>query len=131
MSNRSYTRREILRLAGLGAASIIASHTVGCARQLSGKSASARPNIVFILADDLGWKDVGYHGGILKTPNIDKLAAEGTRLEQFYVQPVCSPTRASLMTGRYPMRYGLQVGVVRPWANYGLPLEERILAQAL
>jgi len=131
MSNRSYTRREILRIAGLGAASIIASHSIGCARQLSGKSAKARPNIVFILADDLGWKDVGYHGGSLKTPNIDQLAAEGTRLEQFYVQPVCSPTRSSLMTGRYPMRYGLQVGVVRPWANYGLPLEERTLAQAI
>jgi arylsulfatase A-like enzyme len=89
------------------------------------------PNIVFIMADDLGFKDVGYHGGNIKTPNIDKLAAEGTRLEQFYVQPVCSPTRSSLMTGRYPMRYGLQVGVVRPWAKHGLPLEERTLAQAL
>jgi arylsulfatase A-like enzyme len=83
------------------------------------------------MADDLGFKDVGYHGGNVKTPNIDKLAAEGTRLEQFYVQPVCSPTRSSLMTGRYPMRYGLQVGVVRPWAKHGLPLEERTLAQAL
>ena len=50
------------------------------------------------------------------------------RLEAFYVQPVCSPTRAALMTGRYPMRHGLQVGVVRPWAQYGLPLEERTLA---
>ena len=53
------------------------------------------------------------------------------RLEQFYVQPVCSPTRRALMTGRYPFRHGLQVGVVRPWAQYGLPLEERTLAQAL
>ena len=61
----------------------------------------------------------------------DRLASAGARLEQFYVQPVCSPTRAALMTGRYPMRYGLQVGVVRPWAQYGLPLEERTLAQAL
>ncbi|OHB75286.1 MAG: arylsulfatase [Planctomycetes bacterium RBG_16_55_9] len=90
-----------------------------------------KPNIVFILADDLGFKDVGYHGGSIKTPNIDKLASAGTRLEQFYVQPLCSPTRSSLMTGRYPMRYGLQVGVVRPWADYGLALEERTLAQGL
>jgi arylsulfatase A-like enzyme len=89
------------------------------------------PNIVFILADDLGWADVSFHGGEIKTPNIDKLAAAGARLEQFYVQPVCSPTRAALMTGRYPMRHGLQVGVVRPWAQYGLPLEERTLPQAL
>ncbi len=90
-----------------------------------------QPHIVFLLADDLGWGDVGWHGSEIKTPNLDKLAASGARLEQFYVQPVCSPTRAALMTGRYPMRYGLQVGVVRPWAQYGLPLEERTLAQAL
>lgn len=129
MSHHSYTRRELLKRAGLSAASIIASQTIGFARASTTKA--PRPHIVFILADDLGWKDVGYHGGSIQTPNIDKLAAEGTRLEQFYVQPVCSPTRSSLMTGRYPMRYGLQVGVVRPWANYGLPLEERTLAQGL
>ncbi len=91
----------------------------------------SRPNIVFLLADDLGWGDVGWHDSQIKTPNLDKLAAAGARLEAFYVQPVCSPTRAALMTGRYPMRHGLQVGVVRPWAQYGLPLEERTLAQGL
>jgi arylsulfatase A-like enzyme len=90
-----------------------------------------RPTIVYFLADDLGWADVSWHGKDIPTPNLDKLAQAGARLEQFYVQPVCSPTRAALMTGRYPMRYGLQVGVVRPWAQYGLPLEERTLAQAL
>ena len=93
--------------------------------------ASAAPHIVFLLADDLGWSDVGWHGGDIATPNIDRLAASGAKLEQFYVQPVCSPTRAALMTGRYPMRYGLQVSVIRPWAQYGLPLEERTLPQAL
>ena len=96
------------------------------------QQSSSKPNIVFILADDLGFADVGFNGGNeIKTPNIDKLAAAGARLDQFYVQPVCSPTRAALMTGRYPMRHGLQVGVVRPWAQYGLPLEERTLPQAL
>jgi arylsulfatase A-like enzyme len=90
-----------------------------------------KPHIVYLMADDLGWKDVGFHGSEIKTPNLDRLAASGARLEQFHVQPVCSPTRAALMTGRYPMRYGLQVGVIRPWANYGLPLEERTLPQAL
>ncbi len=94
-------------------------------------SAPARPNIVFILADDLGSGDVGWRGGEIKTPNLDTLAMAGARLEQFYVQPVCTPTRAALMTGRYPMRHGLQTGVVRPWAQYGLPLEERTLPQAL
>jgi arylsulfatase A-like enzyme len=91
----------------------------------------ARPNIVFILADDLGSADVGWRGSAIKTPALDKLAAGGAKLDAFYVQPVCSPTRAALMTGRYPMRHGLQTGVVRPWASYGLPLEERTLAQAL
>ncbi|MHC4974560.1 MAG: arylsulfatase B [Planctomycetota bacterium] len=90
-----------------------------------------RPHVVILLADDLGWNDVGYHGGSIPTPNIDRLAGSGVRLERFYVQPVCSPTRAALLTGRYPIRYGLQVGVVKPWANYGLPLEERTLAQGL
>ena len=126
MSGYHLTRRDLLRAMGLSAASLALSPVVGFARKSTDK-----PNIVFILADDLGFKDVGYHGGKIKTPNIDRLASEGVRLEQFYVQPVCSPTRSSLMTGRYPMRYGLQVGVVRPWAQYGLPLEERTLAQAL
>ena len=92
----------------------------------------ARPNIVFIFADDLGFNDVGFNGGKeIATPRLDKLAASGVRLDHHYVQPVCSPTRAAFLTGRYPMRHGLQVGVVLPWAQYGLPLEERTLAQAL
>ena len=90
-----------------------------------------KPHIVFILSDDQGSYDVSFKAGEIKTPEIDKLALAGTQLDQFYVQPVCSPTRASLMTGRYPIRYGLQVGVVRPWANYGLPLEERLLPVVL
>ena len=93
--------------------------------------AASKPNIIVILADDLGSGDVGWRGGEIKTPNLDKLAFSGARLEQFYVQPVCSPTRAALLTGRYPMRHGLQMGVVRPWAQYGLPLNERTLPQAL
>lgn len=90
-----------------------------------------RPHIVYLMADDLGWKDVGWHGSEIRTPHLDALAAGGARLERFYVQPVCSPTRAALLTGRYPMRHGLQVGVIRPHATYGLPLEERTLPAAL
>jgi arylsulfatase A-like enzyme len=90
-----------------------------------------RPNIVLLLADDLGWRDVGFHGSEIATPHLDRLAAEGTQLDQFYVQPVCSPTRGALLTGRYPMRLGLQCGVVRPWARHGLPLCERPLSQVL
>jgi arylsulfatase A-like enzyme len=94
-------------------------------------SAAPRPNILFMLADDLGSYDVSWRGSEIRTPHLDRLAFGGARLEQFYVQPVCSPTRAALLTGRYPMRHGLQTGVVRPWAQYGLPLSERTLPQAL
>jgi len=94
--------------------------------------AAPRPNFLVLLADDLGYADVGFAGGQdIKTPHLDKLAAAGARLDQFYVQPLCSPTRAALLTGRYPMRYGLQVGVIRPWEKRGLPLAERTLPQAL
>ena len=99
----------------------------------SAKSAELpeRPHIVVFLADDLGWSDVGYHQSEIDTPTIDALAADGVRLEALYASPTCSPTRAALMTGRYPMRYGLQSGVLRPHSNYGLPLEERTLADLL
>jgi arylsulfatase A-like enzyme len=99
---------------------------------VAARAAAAKPNVVIIIADDMGYADVGFNNAQdIKTPNIDRIAKGGARLSQFYVQPVCSPTRAALMTGRYPMRYGMQVGVVRPWAKYGLSLDERTLPQAL
>jgi arylsulfatase A-like enzyme len=90
-----------------------------------------KPNIVVILADDLGNADLGYRGSEIKTPNIDKLAIEGVRAEAFYGMPVCTPARAQLMTGRYAMRYGLQTLVIFPSHSYGLPTDERTLPQAL
>lgn len=93
-------------------------------------SAAGRPHVVIFLADDLGWADVGYHGSEIRTPNIDRLAREGTQLDRFYSFPVCSPTRSALMTGRSPMRLGLGYTVIRPWSDYGLPLEEHTIAQS-
>lgn len=90
-----------------------------------------RPHIVFVLADDLGWKDLGYQGSEIRTPTLDRLAAEGTRFDRHYVMPVCTPTRAALLTGRHPVRYGLQDGVFWPWTQHGLSPEERTLAEAL
>jgi arylsulfatase A-like enzyme len=90
-----------------------------------------KPNIVIILADDLGNADLGYRGSDIKSPNIDKLASEGARLESFYGMPVCTPARAELMTGRYAMRYGLQTLVIFPSHTFGLPTDERTLPQAL
>lgn len=95
------------------------------------QESAPRPHIVYIVADDLGWKDVGFHGSDIKTPSIDRLAREGARLEQFYVQPMCTPTRAALMTGRYPFRYGLQTLVIPTPGKYGLPTDEWLLPQAL
>ncbi|MCP4782609.1 MAG: sulfatase-like hydrolase/transferase [Fuerstiella sp.] len=74
-----------------------------------------KPNIVIIVADDLGWKDVGYHGGDIATPNLDRLATEGVQLENWHVAPLCSLTRAGLMTGRWPIRYGMGESVITPW----------------
>jgi arylsulfatase A-like enzyme len=90
-----------------------------------------RPHVVYIVADDLGWKDVGYHGSDIRTPNLDELAHGGARLEQFYAQPMCTPSRAALMTGRYPHRYGLQTAVIPSAGTYGLATDERLLPQAL
>ncbi len=98
---------------------------------LPAAAAPKQPNIVFFLADDLGNADLGYRGSEIRTPTLDKLAAEGARLESFYAQQVCSPARAALMTGRYPMRDGLQTFVVFPAHAYGLPLDERTLPDAL
>ena len=66
---------------------------------------SKRPNIVFILADDYGYHDVGYHGSEIKTPTLDSLAAEGVTLESYYVQPICTPTRSQLLSGRYQVMH--------------------------
>lgn len=97
----------------------------------SGGGHAPRPDIVFILADDLGWADVGFNGPDIQTPNLDRLAAAGARLESLYALPVCTPTRCALMTGRYPIRYGRQFNVLRPGQKVGLSLDERMLPEAL
>ena len=92
---------------------------------------SPRPNIVIFLSDDMGWNQVGFNGGkAIATPNIDRIAREGVKLTQFYVQSVCSPTRAALLTGRYPFRNGMEE---RSHGNdvAGMLPDERTLAQAL
>lgn len=94
--------------------------------------AAEKPNIIHIVADDLGWNDVGFNGcKDIKTPNLDKLASEGANLAQFYVQPMCTPTRAALMTGRYPFRYGLQTAVIPSVSAYGLDTSEYLMPQCL
>lgn len=82
--------------------------------------ADKRPNVIVMVADDLGWNDVGFHGGDIDTPSLDRLAAEGVELNRFYTTPICSPTRAALMTARDPIRLGIAYGVILPWDNIGV-----------
>ena len=103
------------------AASILASAQV---------TAAERPNIVVIVADDLGWADVGYHGGNIDTPSLDRLAEQGVQLNRFYTTPICSPTRAALMTGRDPMRLGVAYGVIMPWDNIGVNPAEHFMPES-
>lgn len=99
---------------------------------LAAQAADARPNIIIIIADDLGYADVGFNGGkTIRTPNLDRLAATGVRLTNFRVAPVCSPTRAGFLTGRWPNRFGMMRAVVPPWSKYGFPQDETTLPEAL
>jgi arylsulfatase A-like enzyme len=103
-----------------------------CCMIASVHAADKQPNIIHIVADDLGWKDVGFNGcEDIKTPNLDALAAGGAKFSQFYVQSMCTPTRAALMTGRYPFRYGLQTLVIPGPAAYGLDTTEWLMPQSL
>jgi len=130
-------RRKFISLLGKGAFGFVAggallNEKIACAGGPDGK----KLNFVFILIDDLGWKDVGCYGSTFyETPNIDKLAAEGMRFTDAYAScPVCSPTRASIMTGKYPGRIGLTQwigGPGNPKYLHQLPLEEFTLAEAL
>lgn len=108
--SNNYTRRGFLKVVGAGAAAVVsAGSLMGAERRASGK-----PNILMILVDDLGYGDLSSYGATdLKTPNIDKLISAGMRFDNFYANcPVCSPTRAALLSGRYPDLVGVP-GVIR------------------
>ncbi|XP_054928940.2 arylsulfatase I-like [Dermacentor andersoni] len=89
------------------------------------------PHIVVIIADDLGWNDVSWNNKKMHTPNLEKLAREGVILDQHYVLPTCTPTRAALLTGRYPFKLGIQGHGIRPLEPSGLPLGVTTLAEEL
>jgi arylsulfatase A-like enzyme len=114
---RGLLELALLALVVVNACSFVRAHGAG------------PPNVVFIVVDDLGWDDVGFrNNGEIHTPNIDKLAMEGVVLDQYYVQDVCSPSRATFMTGRYPIHNSI-VDWIPPASSYGLPLNETTMAQ--
>ena len=105
--------------------------TANLSQLVKDRSANATPpNVVILLADDLGWADVGYRGSDIQTPNIDRLAYEGMRLERFYATPFCSPTRAALMTGRDPIKLGVAHAVIMAWDSDGVSPEEHFLPES-
>ncbi len=93
-------------------------------------SVAAKPNIIIFLADDMGWNDVGYHNPGVSTPNIDRLAKNGIELDRFYVNSLCSPTRASLMSGLFVTSHGVLAPVQSHKTN-GMPLDIKILPEFL
>ncbi|MBM4165112.1 MAG: N-acetylgalactosamine 6-sulfate sulfatase, partial [Lentisphaerae bacterium] len=122
-------RREFMKVAGLGAVALGLRPDMGVAAE---EEKAGRPNIILMMTDDQGWSDVSYNEkgalakGAFKTPELDAMAAAGLRFDRFYAAaPVCSPTRASCLTGRHPYRYGV--------TTYNLPLklQEKTIAQAL
>ncbi|MEK7754179.1 MAG: arylsulfatase [Acidobacteriota bacterium] len=122
MTDTSPTRRDLLRtLAGLSGGALISRAA----------AKAPRPNIVVFLSDDMGWDQVGFNGGKeVPTPDIDRIAREGVKLTQFYVQPVCTPSRSCLMTGRYAWKTGTER---RPStaSRQGMLRDERTVAEAL
>lgn len=116
MCSRSQTNRRAFCSTLAGAVSSLAA------------ADAQRPNVVLILADDLGARDTGFQGGVIPTPNLDRIARDGARFDQFCCYPLCTPSRSALLTGRSPVRYGLIFSVIRPWSNYGVPVNERLLS---
>ena len=121
------TRRHFL------ASSVALTALAGCVTPQLASNPTRKPNIIVILADDLGYGDLGSYGArAIRTPNLDRMAAEGARLTTFYASAsVCTPSRAGLLTGRYPIRTGLAKDVIRQTDTHGLPLSEITIAEAL
>ncbi|WP_430813808.1 arylsulfatase B [Carboxylicivirga sp. RSCT41] len=93
--------------------------------------AQKQPNIIFILADDMGYSDMSWQSSVIETPNLDRLKSEGLFLERHYTQPQCTPTRVSFLTGNYPYRYGLHEHIVLPYSYTGIPGEEKTIAEKM
>jgi arylsulfatase A-like enzyme len=132
------TRRDFIKAVGLAAVTLTpqgcrsSDSTSAKAGESSALLKDGKPNVIFILADDLGWAELGCYGNTFnETPNLDKLASQGMRFTDAYAPaPVCSPTRASLLTGQHPARVGI-VDYLRPDTDDGLPTDHIAVAEVL
>ena len=122
-------RHGYVRLLALAAA-LLSTPSYAVEAQNNPPADQLKPNIVILLVDDLGWGDVGYHDPQVATPNIDALAARGVELDRFYVNPTCSPTRASLLTGQFATTHGVN-GPIQWHSTEGLPLQWQTLPEYL
>jgi arylsulfatase A-like enzyme len=127
------SRRDFLKWAGLGMVGAALSPRLRAADAVlpsaENSTGGRKPNILLIVADDLGWADVGWHGGKFQTPVLDRLVREGVELDRHYVQPVCTPTRTALLSGRWTSRFGPHV--LMPSNARAFPLGTPTLASAL
>ena len=124
----TYTRRDFIRLAGMGAAAMALPTT-----NLLAAEGKRKPNVIFIVSDDHGYAEMSCQSGDIPTPNLDSIAKNGVRFTDGYVScPVCSPTRAGLMTGRYQQRFGYDHNFFKntksDGAKFGLPLDQKTFA---
>ncbi|CAH0992033.1 Arylsulfatase [Sinobacterium norvegicum] len=97
---------------------------------ISAQAADTKPNVLIFVADDLGYADMGFKGSQIQTPNLDRLAGEGAVLNRFYTAPICSPTRAALMTGRDPGTLGVAYSVILPWDTGGVHTDEHFMPES-
>ncbi len=128
------SRREFLGKSAMGIGGAVLGSmwlpNIGLSENALKKLAGSKPNILIMVADDQGWRDVGFHDSEIKTPTLDKLAKENVQLNQFYVCPTCSPTRASLLTGKFASRFGI-LGPIGGKSTQSLPMNVPNIANVL
>lgn len=125
VKNKGKAMRSFYRLAVVMSMALLSPVLTSTAVQ-----AASQPNVVIIMADDLGFADVGFNGGKIDTPAIDQLESQGVELQRFYTTPLGAPTRAALMTGRDPMRLGITYSEILAWDNLGVHPNEHFMSQS-